>query len=75
MVSLVTDEAARARNLALIAARRLEPGSRVRHLVGAPRIYVVTGYTEGGKVRVELEGNRALRGAFAPEFLERVEGT
>ena len=66
------DEAARA-NREIVAARRLEVGARVRHLVGAPRVYVVTGYTEAWKVKVELEADRSLRGAFAPEFLTRVD--
>ncbi len=61
------------RNRALVAARRLEVGARVRHVVGVPRVYVVTGYTEGGKVKVELEADRSLRGAFAPEFLVRID--
>lgn len=61
-----------ARNRALIEARRLDVGARVRHLVGVPRVYVVTGYTEGAKVKVVLEADPSLRGAFAPEFLERV---
>jgi hypothetical protein len=67
------DEAARA-NRALVAERRLEVGARVRHAIGPPRVYVVTGYTEGWKVRVALEGDPQVRGAFSPEFLERVEG-
>lgn len=70
----MSDERSLARSQALIASRRLEPGARVRHVFGAPRVYVVTGYTEGGKVRVELEEDRSLRGAFAPQFLERVDG-
>ncbi|HEX7126247.1 MAG TPA: hypothetical protein VF406_10830 [Thermodesulfobacteriota bacterium] len=62
-----------ARNRALIEARRLEVGARVRHLVGPPRVYIVTGYTEGAKVRVRLEDDPGLRGAFSPRFLERVD--
>lgn len=69
----MSDAETLARNRTLIASRRLDRGARVRHVLGVPRVYVVTGYTEGGKVRVELETDRALRGAFAPEFLERVE--
>ena len=60
-------------NRALAASRGLEVGARVRHVIGAPRVYVVVGYTEGGKVKVELESDRSLHGAFSPEFLERVE--
>lgn len=60
-------------NRALIGARRLDVGARVRHVVGPPRVYVVTGYTEGAKVKVALEGSPSLRGAFAPRFLERVD--
>lgn len=62
-----------ARNRDLIEARRLDVGARVRHVLGPPRVYVVTGYTEGAKVRVQLEGDPSLRGAFAPRFLERVD--
>jgi hypothetical protein len=67
------DDTARV-NRALVADRRLEVGARVRHLIGPPRVYVVTGYTEAFKVRVALEGSPGVRGAFSPEFLERVEG-
>lgn len=58
----------------MIAARRLSIGARVRHLIGPPRVYIITGYTEGGKVRVEAEEDRSLRGAFAPVYLERMDG-
>lgn len=61
------------RNRTLVAERRLEVGARVRHVIGVPRVYVVVGYTEAGKVRVELEADRSLHGAFSPEFLERVD--
>ncbi len=57
----------------MIAERGLAVGARVRHLIGPLRVYVVTGYTEGGKVRVEAEDDRSLRGAFAPVYLTRID--
>jgi hypothetical protein len=65
------DAAARA-NRAAIALRRLDIGARVRHVNGPPRVYLVIGYTDGFKVKVEAEGDQTLRGAFAPDNLVRV---